>query len=147
MFLWFYFLLSSCFSETLELCVSWVTSDSLQKKWMFMNKQLSRGVFIKRYSENMQTIYGRTPMSNCDLHKVAMQLNWNLFWNHFSARMYLNRETGRYTQTHTHKYTHTQTNSYMFAGRICQKYGGNCGSGRGFGVDLESFFQASREWA
>ena len=32
-------------------------------------KQPSRGVFIKRCSENMQQIYRKTPMPNGDLHK------------------------------------------------------------------------------
>ena len=37
-------------------------------------KQLSRGVFKKRCSENMRQIYRRTPMPKCDFNKVALQL-------------------------------------------------------------------------
>ena len=40
----------------------------------FLQKQLSMDVLIKRYSENMQQIYGKTPMPKCDSNKVAMQL-------------------------------------------------------------------------
>ena len=38
-------------------------------------KQPSRGVLRKRYSENMQQIYRRTPMMKCDFNKVAKQLS------------------------------------------------------------------------
>ena len=34
----------------------------------------SRDVPRKRYSENVQQIYRRTPMSKCDFNKVALQL-------------------------------------------------------------------------
>ena len=34
-------------------------------------KQPSRGVLWKRCSENMQQIYKRTPMPECDFNKVA----------------------------------------------------------------------------
>ena len=37
-------------------------------------KQPPRGVLRKRYSENMQQIYRRTPMPKCDFNKVALQL-------------------------------------------------------------------------
>ena len=37
-------------------------------------KQPSRGFLIKRYSENMQQIYRRTPTPKCDFNKVALQL-------------------------------------------------------------------------
>ena len=37
-------------------------------------KQPFRGVLLKRCSENMQQTYRRTPMSKCDLNKVAKQL-------------------------------------------------------------------------
>ena len=33
----------------------------------------SRAVFRKKFSENMQQIYRRTPMLNCDFSKVALQ--------------------------------------------------------------------------
>ena len=35
-------------------------------------KQPSRGVLKKRFSENMQQIYRRIPMSRCDFNKVAL---------------------------------------------------------------------------
>ena len=34
-------------------------------------KHLSRSVLGKRFSESMQQIYRRTPMSKCDFNKVA----------------------------------------------------------------------------
>ena len=36
--------------------------------------QASRGVLLKRCSENMQQIYKKTPMPKCDFNKVAWQL-------------------------------------------------------------------------
>ena len=47
------------------------TSNELQK-------QPSRGVLIKRCSENMQQIYRRTPMPKCDFNNAALQFYWNL---------------------------------------------------------------------
>ena len=44
-------------------------------------RQPSRGVFRKRFSENVQQIYKRTPMPKCDFKRVAKQL----YWNHTSA--------------------------------------------------------------
>ena len=41
---------------------------------MLIQKQPSRGVLGKRYSENMQQISRRTAMSKCDFNKVAKQL-------------------------------------------------------------------------
>ena len=38
----------------------------------YLQKQPSRGVFRKRYSENMQQIYRRTPMPKCNFNKVAL---------------------------------------------------------------------------
>ena len=38
-----------------------------------VQKQPSRGVLTKRCFENMQQIYSRTPMSQCDFNKVALQ--------------------------------------------------------------------------
>ena len=37
-----------------------------------MQKQPSRGVLKKRCSENMQHIYGGTPMPKCDFNKVTL---------------------------------------------------------------------------
>ena len=39
-----------------------------------IQKQLSRGVFKKKYSENMLQSYRRTPMPRCDFNKVALHL-------------------------------------------------------------------------
>ena len=41
---------------------------------MLIQKQPSRGVLGKRYSENMQQSSRRTAMSKCDVNKVAKQL-------------------------------------------------------------------------
>ena len=47
-------------------------------KWLLeIQKQPSRSVLRKRCSENMQHMYRRTPMSNCDFNIVALQLYWN----------------------------------------------------------------------
>ena len=43
----------------------------------YIQKQPSRSVLRKRYSENMPQIYGRTPMPLWDFNKVAKQLYWN----------------------------------------------------------------------
>ena len=42
-----------------------------------VKKQPSRGVLIKRCSENMQQICRRTPIPKCDFNKVAKELYWN----------------------------------------------------------------------
>ena len=42
-----------------------------------VQKQPPRGVPRKRYSENIQQIYRRTPMPKCDFNKVALQLYQN----------------------------------------------------------------------
>ena len=39
----------------------------------YNQKQTSRGVLRKKFSENMQEIYKRTPMPKCDFNKVAKQ--------------------------------------------------------------------------
>ena len=53
--------------ETNELTKGVITMKKVQK-------QSSRGVPRKRYSENMRQIYRRTPMPKCDFNKVALQL-------------------------------------------------------------------------
>ena len=40
-------------------------------------EQPSRDVLMKRYSENMQQIYRRTPIPKCHFNIVAKQLYWN----------------------------------------------------------------------
>ena len=44
-----------------------------QSEYFYKQKQPSIGVLIKRYSENMQQVYCRTPMK-CDFNKVTEQL-------------------------------------------------------------------------
>ena len=44
---------------------------------MYLQKQPFRGVLSKRYSENMQQTYRRTPMPKCDFNKAALQLYLN----------------------------------------------------------------------
>ena len=41
-------------------------------KNVFVQKQPSRDILRKRYSENMQQIYLRIPMPKCDFNKVAL---------------------------------------------------------------------------
>ena len=42
-----------------------------------MHKHPSRGAIRKSCFENLQQIYRRTPISECDFNKVALQLYWN----------------------------------------------------------------------
>ena len=44
------------------------------QKISYLQKQPFRGVFRKRYSENMQQIYRRTPMPKSDFNKVALHI-------------------------------------------------------------------------
>ena len=44
---------------------------------MIFQTQPTRGVLKKSCSENMQQIYRRTPMPECDFNKVGKQLFWN----------------------------------------------------------------------
>ena len=56
-------------------------------------KQPSRGVFKKKCSKNMQQIYKRTLMPNCNFNKVAKQtlyllhIFWTLFLTNTSGRL------------------------------------------------------------
>ena len=45
--------------------------------WFEIQKQPSRDILVKRYSENMQQIYRRAPISKCDFNKVALKIYWN----------------------------------------------------------------------
>ena len=49
-------------------------SDIIKASFDVIQKYPSRGAVVKRYSENMQQIYRRTPMQKCDFNKVAKQL-------------------------------------------------------------------------
>ena len=55
----------------IESVILSVTEVINTKRKLKTQKQPSRGVFSKRYSENMQQICRRTPMSKCDFNKVA----------------------------------------------------------------------------
>ena len=56
----------------LELCFILVDYNSEKDGVSFeIQKQLSRDVLGKRCYENMQQIYKRTPMLNCNFNKVA----------------------------------------------------------------------------
>ena len=57
------FLLTGCL---LKECVT-------ERFKSFKTVQPSRGVLTKRFSENKQQIYRRTPMPKCDFSKVAKQ--------------------------------------------------------------------------
>ena len=41
---------------------------------IYVQKQPSRGVLRKRYSQKIPQIYRRTPMPKCDFNKVTKQL-------------------------------------------------------------------------
>ena len=72
--LWFFrinFLMSVLLKE-LQNCIICIIREWSSKS--VFQKQPSRGVLKKRCSENMQQIYIRTPMPNCDFNKVAKPL-------------------------------------------------------------------------
>ena len=57
----------------------WMYKERMYKENIFLyatQKQPSRSVPWKRYSENIQQIYRRTPMPKYDINKVASQLYW-----------------------------------------------------------------------
>ena len=58
----------------IKLCIIPVVLRGNMTNLVHSQKQPSRGVFIKRCSENMQQIYRRTPMLKCDFNIVAKQL-------------------------------------------------------------------------
>ena len=60
-----------------------------------VQKQPSSGVIIKRCSENMQQIYRRTPMPECDFNKAALQL----YWNHTSAWVFSSKFVAYFQNT------------------------------------------------
>ena len=63
--------------------IGWINFDIQWKSkqyllyYTFLQKQPPRGVFRKRFSENMQQIYRRAPMPKCNFKKVAKQFYWN----------------------------------------------------------------------
>ena len=53
-------------------------SASIKKKEnKELQKQPSRGILMKRYSENIQQNYRSTLMPKCDFNKAVLQLYWN----------------------------------------------------------------------
>ena len=48
--------------------------ERIKMKNTIKQKLPTIGVLRKRYIENMQHIYRRTPISKCDFNKVALQL-------------------------------------------------------------------------
>ena len=60
-----------CPTESLLCC--WKPQNCIR---IPIQKQLRGGVLSKKCSENMQEIYRRTSMLNCDFNKVALQLYW-----------------------------------------------------------------------
>ena len=69
-------------------CNYWYNSNERKLTYTERNynkqKQPPRGVPRKRWSENIQQIYRRTPMPKCDFNNVALQL----YWNHTSAWLF-----------------------------------------------------------
>ena len=55
-----------------------VTVSLKHDKKFDIQKQPSRGVLKKRYSENMQQIYRKTPKPKCDFNKVALKSHFDL---------------------------------------------------------------------
>ena len=69
-----------CFRKKLHLrCLTgfWIASVYHRSTSLYSQNQPSRGVLMKRCSDNMQQIYRRTPMPQCDVNKAALQLNCN----------------------------------------------------------------------
>ena len=50
--------------------------------WEAIQKQPSRGVLIKKCSENMQQIYRRTNVPKCDFNKNSFIGIFRSFWSH-----------------------------------------------------------------
>ena len=71
----------------------------IKHKWLYLTmesqKQPSRGVLSKMCSENMQQIYRRTPMPECDFNKVALRL----YWNHTLAWVFSCKFAGYFQNT------------------------------------------------
>ena len=64
-----------------ELILADISKSKAENIRKFVQKQPSRGVLMKRCSENMQQMYRRTSVRKCDFNKVTKQL----YWNHTSA--------------------------------------------------------------
>ena len=58
--------------------------DSQFIKKTKLQKQLRRGVLIKRCSENLQQIYRKTPISKCDFNKIGKKVK-----PHFAKGVFL----------------------------------------------------------
>ena len=57
---------------------SWSWRSSACRFIKKTQKQSLRGVLRKRYSENTEQIYKRTPMPKCDFNKVALKLHFGM---------------------------------------------------------------------
>ena len=66
----------------------------------FLQKQPFRGVLKKKFSENMQHFYRRTPMLKCDFNKVAKQL----YLNHTSAQVLSCKFAAHFQNTFSEKH-------------------------------------------
>ena len=73
-------------------------------------KQPSRGVLIKRCSENTQQNHRRTPMPKCGFNRVVLQL----YWNHSSAWLF-SRKFAAYFQN-----TFSLEHVWRAASEICE---------------------------
>ena len=66
------------------------------RNFNLIQKQPSKGVVHrKRYSENMQQIYRKTPMPKYDFNKVTLQL----YWDHTSALVYSSKFVAYFQST------------------------------------------------
>ena len=66
-----------------------------RKYWNEKQKQPSGRVLNKRFSENMQQIYRKTPMPKCDFNKVDLQF----YWNHTSAWVFSSKFAAYFQNT------------------------------------------------
>ena len=55
-----------------QLSVENIPNDIVLRNQCTLRKKPSVGVLMKRYSENMQPIYRKTPTPKCDFYKVAL---------------------------------------------------------------------------
>ena len=64
-------------SHTLWIMRNFGNTDRYYWIFWIIQKKSPRGIPRKRCSENMQQIYRRTPMPQCNFNKIAKQLFWN----------------------------------------------------------------------
>ena len=72
----------SIFGYIKSLRKNWYINDygsveMLLRSFLVLRKHLPRGVLRKKWFENMEQIYRRTPIPKCDFNNVSKHLYWN----------------------------------------------------------------------